>query len=142
MTDSHPAGPDAAEYAALRGTLIERLGIEILEATPQGAVGTMPVAGNTQPYGLLHGGASVVLAESLGSLAAARYAGPGRLAVGLEVNATHHRSVRDGVVTGRATAVHLGSTTAAYEIVIEDGSGRRVCTARLTCVLIEDRRPA
>ncbi len=143
MTDTpHPDGP-AAELAALtRGTLVERLGIELLEVSAQGAVGTMPVAGNTQPYGLLHGGASAALAETLGSFAAALHAGPGRLAVGLEISATHHRSAREGVVTGRARALHLGSTTASYEIVVEDEAGRRVCTARLTCLLIEDRRPS
>lgn len=122
-----------------RGTLIERMGIEILEASPAGAVGTMPVAGNVQPYGLLHGGASVVLAETLGSYAAMLHAGEGRQAVGIEVGATHHRSAREGVVTGRATALHLGGTTASYEIVVEDSASRRVCTARLTCLLIDRR---
>lgn len=140
MTDTHPEGTAADVAALTRGTLVERLGIEILEVSAQGAVGTMPVAGNTQPYGLLHGGASAALAETLGSFAAAHHAGPGRLAVGLEINATHHRSAREGTVTGRATAIHLGSTTATYEIVVEDEAGRRVCTSRLTCVLIEDRR--
>ncbi len=122
-----------------RGTLVERLGIELLEASPDRVVGTMPVAGNTQPLGLLHGGATVALAETLGSYAASLHAGPGRSAVGIEVNATHHRGVRDGVVTGRATAVHLGGTTASYEIVVEDETSRRICTARLTCLLIADR---
>ncbi|KGM17224.1 hypothetical protein N867_07780 [Actinotalea fermentans ATCC 43279 = JCM 9966 = DSM 3133] len=122
-----------------RGTLAERLGIQLLEARADRVVGTMPVAGNTQPYGLLHGGASVALAETLGSYAAALHAGPGRQAVGLEVSATHHRGVRDGVVTGRATALHLGRTTASYEIVVEDETARRVCTARLTCLLIAAR---
>jgi len=134
---------DGAVLAELRrmgrGTLVERLGIELVEAGPDRVVGTMPVAGNTQPYGLLHGGASVALAETLGSYAAALHAGPGRQAVGIEVSATHHRSVREGVVTGRATAVHLGGTTATYEIVVEDGTSRRICTARLTCLLIADR---
>lgn len=125
--------------AMARGTLVERLGIELLEATPDRVVGTMPVAGNTQPLGLLHGGATVALAETLGSYAAALHAGPGRQAVGIEVSATHHRGVRGGVVTGRATAVHLGGTTASYEIVVEDEASRRVCTARLTCLLMTDR---
>lgn len=141
-----PAAPPAepgALLAELRrlagGTLVERLGIELLEARPDLVVGTMPVAGNTQPYGLLHGGASVALAETLGSYAATLHAGPGRQAVGIEVNATHHRGVRDGVVTGRATAVHLGRTTASYEIVVEDEMSRRICTARLTCMLMAVR---
>ena len=119
------------------GTLLERMGIEILEVSPARAVGTMPVAGNTQPYGLLHGGASVVLAESLGSLAAAAHAGAGRIAVGIEVSATHHRSARSGLVTGTATALHLGRATASYEIVVEDSESRRLATARLTCMLID-----
>lgn len=141
---SAPSGAPDDVLTALRasgaGTLIERMGIEILQAGPDRAVGTMPVAGNTQPYGLLHGGASVVLAETLGSLAAALHAGPGRQAVGIEVSATHHRAVRDGVVTGRAVAVHLGSSAATYEIVVEDEMARRVSTARLTCLLITPRK--
>ncbi len=138
-----PGPPDdvlAALRAAGAGTLVERMGIEILEASPQRVVGTMPVAGNTQPYGLLHGGASVVLAETLGSFAAALHAGPDRQAVGIEVSATHHRGVREGVVTGRAVAVHLGSTVATYEVVVEDSTERRICTARLTCLLIAPRQ--
>nr|WP_255491885.1 MULTISPECIES: hotdog fold thioesterase [unclassified Actinotalea] len=115
------------------------MGIEILEASPARAVATMPVAGNTQPYGLLHGGASVVLAETLGSYAAMLHAGPDRQAVGIEVGATHHRAAREGLVTGVATALHLGRTTASYEVVVEDSASRRVCTARLTCLLMDRR---
>lgn len=147
MTDNFTAAQSEAEVlAAVRrstaGTLMERMGIEILQASAELVVGTMPVVGNTQPYGLLHGGASVVLAESLGSYGAMLHAGPGRQAVGIEVNATHHRGVRDGVVTGRAVALHLGSSVASYEIVVEDSGSRRVCTARLTCLVIADRRPS
>jgi len=113
------------------------MGIRLLEASPERAVGTMPVEGNTQPMGLLHGGASCVLAESLGSIAATLHAREaiGGYAVGLEISATHHRSVTTGTVTGVATAIHRGRTVATYEIVITDESGQRVCTARLTCVL-------
>ncbi|WP_456824568.1 hotdog fold thioesterase [Cellulomonas sp. P5_E12] len=121
------------------GTLIERMGIVVTEASAERTVGTMPVAGNTQPYGLLHGGASAVLAETLGSVAAMTYAGEGRAAVGIELNATHHRSARSGVVTGTATALHLGTTLASYQVVVEDEDGRPVCTARLTCMLIDAR---
>nr|WP_246169496.1 hotdog fold thioesterase [Actinotalea subterranea] len=120
---------------------MERMGIEVVEASVERVVGTMPVAGNTQPYGLLHGGASVVLAETLGSFAAMLHAGPGRQAVGIEVGATHHRGVREGVVTGTAVPLHRGSTTASYEIVVEDSTSRRICTARLTCLVIDERRP-
>ncbi len=121
--------------------LADRLGIKLLEATPERVVGTMPVEGNTQPYGLLHGGASCVLAETLGSIGAALHAAVahGGIALGMDINATHHRSARTGVVTGVATAIHLGGTAASYEIVISDERGARICTARLTCLL---RRPA
>jgi len=136
-----------AQYAGLgidlhalfsAGNLGERMGIEIGEAAPEKVVGTMPVEGNTQPYGLLHGGASAVLAETLGSIGAMLHGGPNKIAVGVDLNATHHRGVRSGLVTGTATPVHRGRSSATYEIVITDESGRRVCTARLTCML----RPA
>lgn len=123
----------------LRGTLLERMGIAIAEASAERTAGTMPVAGNTQPAGLLHGGASAVLAESLGSIAATLHAGPGRAAVGVELNATHHRAMREGLVSGVATPVHLGRSLATYEIVITDERDRRVCTARLTCMLVDSR---
>ncbi len=118
-----------------RNTLADRMGIEITEATAERVVGTMPVEGNIQPYGLLHGGASCVLAESLGSTGAAIHAGPGRIAMGVEINATHHRSATSGLVTGVATRIHGGRTLATYDIEIVDEQGRRVCTSRLTCML-------
>ncbi|TDE26597.1 PaaI family thioesterase [Actinomadura sp. 6K520] len=111
------------------------MGIEFLEASPERVVGRMPVKGNTQPYGLLHGGASCVLAESIGSTGAVLHAGPGRIAVGIEINATHHRSATGGHVTGVATRTHGGRTLATYDIVITDDEDRRICTARLTCML-------
>lgn len=121
------------------GHLGERMGIRILEASPDKVVGTMPVEGNTQPYGLLHGGASAVLAETLGSVGAMLHGGPSKIAVGVDLNATHHRGMRSGLVTGTATPVHRGRSSATYEVVItDDESGKRVCTARLTCML----RPA
>lgn len=125
------------------GALAERMGIVVTEASPERVVATMPVEGNTQPYGLLHGGASVVLAETLGSIASALNAGPDRFAVGVEINATHHRSATAGTVTGVATAAHVGRTMASFEIVITDDAGRRVCTSRLTCALLSrDPNPA
>jgi 1,4-dihydroxy-2-naphthoyl-CoA hydrolase len=117
------------------GDLNRSMGIEVLEASAERVTGRMPVKGNTQPYGLLHGGASCVLAESLGSTGAAIHAGEGRIAVGIEINATHHRSATEGFVTGVATRVHGGRTLATYEIVITDEQDRRVCTARLSCML-------
>ncbi|MER5392283.1 hotdog fold thioesterase [Saccharopolyspora sp. NPDC002686] len=115
--------------------LADKLGIEFGTLEPDRVVATMPVAGNRQPYGLLHGGANAVLAETLGSIAAALNAGAGRIAVGLELSCTHHRAVTGGKVTGVATPVHRGRSTATYEIAIVDDQDRRTCTARLTCVL-------
>jgi 1,4-dihydroxy-2-naphthoyl-CoA hydrolase len=119
------------------GALAERMGILVTEATPERVVGTMPVEGNTQPYGLLHGGASCVLAETLGSIGAALHGltVDRAIAVGVDINATHHRAVRSGTVTGVATPLHRGRGTASYEIVISDEGGARVCTARLTVLL-------
>lgn len=134
MTDRQ--SPSAEELNAHRGALAERMGIEILEATTDRIVARMPVEGNTQPYGLLHGGASVVLAETLGSIGSAVHAHSlGKIAVGLDINATHHRSARSGIVTATATALSLGRTLAAYDVVITDDQGRRTCTARITCML-------
>ena len=123
------------------GTLGEKMGIEILEVTAQRVVATMPVAGNTQPFGLLHGGASVVLAETLGSIGAMMHAGEGRIAVGIEINATHHRAARAGIVTGTATALSLGRTLATYDVLINDEDGKLMCTSRITC-LIRERVPS
>ncbi|GAA4664253.1 PaaI family thioesterase [Streptomyces youssoufiensis] len=124
------------------GHLGERMGLRIVEAAPERVVGTLPVEGNTQPYGLLHGGASAVLAETLGSVGAMLHGGPHKIAVGVDLNCTHHRAARSGLVTGVATPVHRGRSTATYEIVISDEEGRRVCTARLTCLLREVEVPA
>ncbi len=152
MTDSTDAPdpttgdrPDlSAEAAAVQAmnpdSLMQRMGIEMVEATPERLVATMPVAGNTQPYGLLHGGASVVLAETLGSFGAALHAGPGKAVVGLDINATHHRAARSGIVTGIATPITLGRTLACYEVVVTDDDGRRICTSRITC-LVRDAAP-
>ena len=118
-----------------QGTLPGRMGITVSAATAEQVVGSMPVDGNIQPYGLLHGGASCVLAETLGSLGAALQAGPGRFAVGIEISATHHRGATQGEVTGVATLLYGGRTVTTYEIVITDDLGRRICTSRLTCML-------
>lgn len=122
------------------GALNEKMGIELVEISPERVVATMPVEGNTQPYGLLHGGASVVLAETLGSIGSALHAMPDKLSVGVDINATHHRAATSGVVTGTATAIHLGRSSAAYEVVITDEQGRRVCTSRITCALMPAER--
>ncbi|PZT74537.1 MULTISPECIES: PaaI family thioesterase [unclassified Streptomyces] len=138
------------EYAALgvdlpalfsAGHLGERMGVRVLEASAERVVGTMPVEGNTQPYGLLHGGASAVLAETLGSVGSMLHGGPAKVAVGVDLNCTHHRGVRSGLVTGVATPVHRGRSTATYEISITDEHDKRVCTARLTCLLRDAPAP-
>jgi uncharacterized protein (TIGR00369 family) len=113
----------------------KKMGIELIEVSAERVVARMPVAGNTQPFGLLHGGASVVLAESLGSVGAMMHAGEGRIAVGIEINATHHRGARAGFVTGTATALSLGNTLATYDVLITDEDGNRVCTSRITCLI-------
>jgi len=117
------------------GNLGARMGVQIVEASADRVIGTMPVEGNTQPYGLLHGGASAVLAETLGSIGSMLHGGPSKIAVGVDLNCTHHRGVRSGLVTGVATPVHRGRSTATYEIVITDEHDKRVCSARLTCLL-------
>jgi len=116
------------------GHLGSRMGIHITEASPERVIGTMPVEGNTQPYGLLHGGASAVLAETLGSIGAMMHSGPHKIAVGVDLNATHHRAIRSGLVTGTATPLHRGRSSATYEIVLTDEQDRRICSARLTSV--------
>jgi 1,4-dihydroxy-2-naphthoyl-CoA hydrolase len=128
-----------AYRAASKNTLADRMGIAILEASAERVVGTMPVTGNTQPYGLLHGGASCVLAETLGSFGSALYAGPDRITLGIEISATHHRAASVGEVTGVATLLYGGRNVTTYEIVISDGTGRRICTSRLTCLLAQPR---
>lgn len=133
-----PGGlPDGIGELAFGG-LATAMGVELLEASAERVVARMPVKGNTQPYGILHGGASCVLAESAGSLGAAIHAGPDRIVMGIEINATHHRAATTGYVTAVATRVHGGRTVASYEIAISDDQKRRICTARLTCA-IRDR---
>ncbi|UNK72553.1 hotdog fold thioesterase [Microbacterium sp. H1-D42] len=108
------------------------MGIEFTEFSVERSVATMPVEGNTQPVGLLHGGAYVVMGESLGSMSANLHAGPGKLAVGIDINATHTRSATSGTVTGVCTPVHLGRSLTVHEIVVTDDQGRRCSTIRIT----------
>jgi 1,4-dihydroxy-2-naphthoyl-CoA hydrolase len=115
--------------------LATAMGIEITDWNPARTVATMPVTGNRQPYGLLHGGANAVLAETVGSTCAALNAGPDRITLGLELSCTHHRGVREGTVTAVATPAHIGRSTATVDIVLTDEAGRRTCTARLTCIV-------
>lgn len=149
MMDNFTPAPFAAELTAAGvpehfhewlggfgvGALVVKLGIRFSELSAERSVATMPVDGNTQLAGVLHGGAHVVLAETLGSFSAAIHAGPGRHALGIEVGATHHRAIAAGMVTGTCTAIHLGRTLTTHEIVMTDGEGRRLSTARITNML-------
>ena len=124
----------AKELMQLRGigSLAEKMGIELVEVSAERCVATMPVAGNTQPLGILHGGAHVVLAESLGSIAANVHAHPWGYAVGIELNASHHGSVKEGVVTGTCTALKLGKTLTTHEVKMTDEQGNLLSTVRIT----------
>ncbi|WP_297083225.1 PaaI family thioesterase [uncultured Demequina sp.] len=117
------------------GTLITRMGIVVDHVSAEKTTGSMPVEGNTQPYGLLHGGASAAFAETLGSFAAMAHAQAEEIAVGVDLSITHHRAMRDGTVRGTATALHRGRTIATYDVRIVDNSDRLVATARLTCAI-------
>lgn len=132
--------PDTAQLNSHSpDTLVAHLGIEIVEVGEDFLRGTMPVDARTrQPFGLLHGGASVALAETLGSLAAFLTLDDPttQMAVGLEINANHLRAMRDGRVTGTARPEHLGRTTQVWSIRIEDDDGRLVCISRLTMAIV------
>ena len=117
------------------GALSSKMGIEYLELSAEHSVATMPVEGNTQVLGILHGGAHVVLGESLGSISSAIHAGPGRIAMGIEINATHSGSISSGFVTATCDALVLGRTLATHEIVVRDENGRRLSTVRMTNIL-------
>lgn len=121
------------------GALDSKMGIEIIEASLTRLVATMPVEGNTQPMGILHGGANVVLAESLGSVGTQLNAGDNRRIVGVDINATHHKAASTGIVTGVATAVSIGKTLCCWDIVITNEAGQRTCTARITCLILAER---
>lgn len=130
---------DAQDLLGTRGLgeLADRMGIELIELSAEKAIATMPVEGNRQPLGLLHGGAYVVLAETLGSIAANVWAFPDKAAVGIEVNASHSRSAREGIVTATCTAINLGRSLTTHEIVVTDSEGRRLSTVRITNFLKE-----
>ncbi len=117
------------------GDMADRLGIKLISASSTQVIGTMPVEGNTQPFGLLNGGASMALVETLGSIAAVIHAGKDQLAVGIEINGSHHKSARTGTVTGVARALKLGKTLAVYEVKITDEADELICTGRITCLI-------
>ena len=120
------------------GTLTDRMEISIVEVAPDRVVATMPVEGNTQPFGLLHGGASAVMAETVGSIGSAIHAAAlGKIGVGIELSCTHHRAVRSGIVTATGVPLSVGQTLSTWEIVVTDEQDRRICTSRLTCLFRE-----
>ena len=123
----------------IRSALDDKMGIELFEIGPQRSRGRMPVEGNTQPFGLWHGGASCVLAETLASLSAYAAVGPEGQIFGVDINATHHRPGTSGWVHGEATALHIGGRLGSWEVVLTDDSGERMCTARVTCALVRPR---
>lgn len=134
-----PAQPEPAQPLDLPPSSLDaKMGLELFEVSPTRTVGRMPVAGNTQPFGYWHGGASCVLAESLASMSALAEVGPGGGAFGVDINATHHAPARRGWVNGVAEALRIGGTLGTWEVVLTDDDGRRLCTARVTCHL---RRP-
>ena len=128
--------------AQLVSALDAKMGLEILELTADRVVGRMPVEGNTQPFGLWHGGASCVLAETLASLGSYAHGLPDRVGVGVEINATHHRPARSGWVLGTATALRLGRSVVSYEVVLTDHAGKRICSARVSCQMVARSDPA
>ncbi|PRZ40587.1 uncharacterized protein (TIGR00369 family) [Antricoccus suffuscus] len=145
MTSSEPvettepvSGPPAHLMKRFRpdGQMDDKLGLVMRDWNPQRLVATMPVAGNIQPMGLLHGGASAAMAESLGSMGAAVNSPAGTYSVGIQLQATHHRSATSGTVTGVATPIHLGRTLKTFQIVITDDAGNRCCTAQLTAMTL------
>lgn len=135
MTDAQDLNPSAVPL----GAMAERIGMKLVSASALKVVGTLPVEGNTQPFGLLNGAASMALVETLGSIAANLHAGPGRYAVGIDISGTHHKAAMRGIVTGTATPLSAGKTVATYEVIVTDDSGDRLCTGRITCLLRDAR---
>ncbi|SDB80641.1 uncharacterized domain 1-containing protein [Raineyella antarctica] len=117
-----------------------RLGITLLEVGAERSVATMPVEGNTQPHGLLHGGALLALGEEVASIAAGFHAhAHGKVCVGLDVSATHHRATRRGIVTATAVPKHLGGRVASYAVDIRDDHDHLVSSFAITCLLVDPR---
>jgi 1,4-dihydroxy-2-naphthoyl-CoA hydrolase len=136
----HPGTPSDQPWKISLGELDEKMGVHIVEESVHRVVATMPVEGNRQSFGLLHGGASLAVGEAVGSWAAVIYASTlGKTAVGVEVSATHHRSARGGNVTITATPLHLGGTLTTHEVLVTDDAGQRLCTLRITNLLLSPR---
>jgi uncharacterized protein (TIGR00369 family) len=125
---------------SFEGTLMQRLGIELLEATSDRVVATMPVAGNVQPFGVLHGGATAALCETVASVGAALAAGAERVALGMEINVNHLRSVTDGHVTATGVPTHTGKTTTVWDVRVQDDAERLTAVARVTLAIRDASR--
>jgi len=133
---------DLDQLTATNGELADRMGIETVEASAERIVMTMPVEGNRQPFGLLHGGATGVLIETAGSIAGTLHGMTmGKVALGIELSVSHHRAAQEGLVTCTATAMSLGRTLATYHCEVTDAAGRRIASGRLTCALREMAPP-
>lgn len=128
------------QWKIVLGELDEKMGVQIVEESVERVVATMPVAGNRQSFGLLHGGASLAVGEAVGSWAAVIYASTlGKTAVGVDVSATHHKSAREGLVTITATPLQLGRTLTSHQVVISNAAGERLCTLRISNLLLDPR---
>ena len=131
---------DAQPGGESLGTLMETLGLEFLESGPDRVVARIPVKGNTQPYGVLHGGATAALCETVASFGTALAAGPDKIVMGVELNVNHIRAVREGYVTATGTPLHLGRTTAVWDMRVHDDDGRLVAVSRLTVAIRDATR--
>ena len=144
MSDAQPVEISPADFqreieAGPAGRLMTKLGLQCLEVGANRMAARMPVEGNTQPYGLLHGGVTAALCETLGSIGTALHAGPDRLVTGIELNVNHLRAVRKGHVIGTGVPLHLGRTTAVWDMRVHDEEGRLVAVSRLTLAIREAR---
>jgi uncharacterized protein (TIGR00369 family) len=130
---SEETSPPAATFPG--GTLTERIRLEVLEVSPERIVARIPVEGNTQPYGLLHGGATAALCETVATYGTAVIAGPDHLVMGIELNVNHIKAVREGHVTATGVPLHVGRTTAVWNMDVRDDDGRLVAVSRLTLII-------
>ncbi|HAY42968.1 MAG TPA: thioesterase [Micrococcaceae bacterium] len=138
MPKESSSNPALEPWTIELGSLDQKMGVEILEESVQKVVARMPVQGNTQSFGLLHGGASLAVGEAVGSWAAVKYASTfGKVVVGVDVNATHHRSATEGYVFITATPIKLGRRMTSHDVVITDEQERRICTMRITNLVID-----
>jgi uncharacterized protein (TIGR00369 family) len=133
--------PEMSDWIEKRGLgqLADLMGIKIVSMNGTHGVATMPAEGNKQPRGMVHGGAYVVLAETLGSICATLAAGPDRHAVGIEINASHTKSCTEGLITATATAINVGHNLATHEVTVDDDKGNRLSTIRITNFLRDNR---